>query len=136
MKIFKQIQDFFLSFWHQSKMNPRIKRLWIKSLKESKSQNFRQLKHPIDNKFCALGHLYELYRQEFLDYYMWKGSQLVLKSDPAFWVLAQNVLDWAGIKQKYRMNWSPMIGDQTIIFLNDYKQLSLRQIAKLIKKYL
>jgi hypothetical protein len=108
-----------------TKMNPEIKRLWVEDLRaHTELQGQGELRY--ENKFCCLGRLCEVYREQ-TGKGVWDGIRFAGSSG----TLPKDVADWAEIDDR-----DPVVKDCPITYWNDSSGIGFIGIADLIEEYL
>jgi len=113
-------------------MNQEIKRRWIEALRSDKYKQGKASLRGLDDTFCCLGVLTDLYVQEhgkkwiersnaFLTFFIFDGEGGVLPG---------SVIKWAGLNCE-----NPVIGDFNLATHNDEGK-SFTEIADLINQHL
>lgn len=111
----------------KKKMNPRVKKLWLKALR---SGEYKQAIHRLrrDDTFCCLGVLCNLHAYEHPDIaaaqkskYLYMGEEV--KLPPA-------VMEWAGLEEAI-----PIVNGRNLAGLND-DNWPFKDIADLIERQL
>ena len=113
-------------------MNQEIKRRWIEALRSGQYKQGKSCLRGLDDTFCCLGVLTDLYVQEH-------GKKWIQSSnfncnfftfDGEGGVLPRSVIKWAGIYYE-----NPVIGDFNLATFNDQGK-SFTEIADLINQHL
>jgi hypothetical protein len=120
------------------RMNAKIKALWVKALRSGKYKQTRFcLRDEVDDSYCCLGVLCDLYAKEHKDA-KWKDDMgdigFIASKGSNFEsrVLPKKVTQWAGINSIGKLN-KP---HASLIELNDDCKYSFKKIAKVIEEQL
>ena len=113
-------------------MNKNIKTKWLEALRSGEYQQAqRNLKR--GDSLCCLGVLCDIHAKETNN--TWKPHSIGNRSDYSYigkyGELPNEVIVWAGLN-----NSEPIVGDTTLIKLNDNLYYSFNQIADEIEKHL
>ena len=114
-------------------MNKRVKTQWIKALRSGKYKQGRGSLRNLDNTYCCLGVLCDLYarRRTTPPRHQWKsvGSRYAIAA--AEGVLPVCVQQWAGLSTT-----DPELQGRMASEWNDQKHAGFKRIATLIEKHL
>lgn len=121
------------------KLNPQIKKLWIKALKSRKYKQGKGALCNINNEFCCLGVLCDLHRIKVLKKgkHVWKKSSkgtVIFSYLDNNGILPRQVANWAYQKNIYS-DLNPTVSGDTLSALND-SNTSFDTIADIIEKQL
>ena len=117
-------------------MKPEIKDAWVAALRSGKYEQGRRTLRSIENKYCCLGVLCDLYVKANPSA-VWKlaGTYYEIHSNGG--VLPENVIAWAGVKNSVGGTFISPNESEPISFIdaNDILMYNFNQIADLIEKY-
>lgn len=123
----------------KTRMKKQVKKMWLKALRSGKYKQARQ-QLKCENKFCCLGVLVDLWRQEAKP--DWDSPVRIPNINSADYVLPEHVSEWAGLTDQDPI---VQVGEEehTLASLNDNgctktknKPMSFKQIANVIEKQL
>lgn len=119
-------------------MNPKVKEKWIAALRSGKYKKGVGVLH-IDNKFCCLGVLCDLYIQENNSHLKWEEKDT---SSYGVYFLNENsilpweVKEWAGLDHRNPVLYENSYRMITLADLNDTTGSSFTSIADVIEENL
>lgn len=126
-------------------MRERVKKLWLEALRSGKYEQGRLALRTVDNRFCCLGVLCDVYQKEMKRQ---KKKQLnmelscaapiptqVYMYDNEECTLPKIVMKWSGVKG-HLGNVRYMEENTNLADLNDDRAMTFKQIADVIEKNL
>jgi hypothetical protein len=114
-------------------MNAEVKEKWLNALRSGEYKQGRYALKSINGFFCCLGVLCDLYSKEFYAPWEYVGHSEMMQFMGDLGHLPSPVRAWAGITSR-----NPVLypGGETLVSLNDEKQLNFNEIANIIEEHL
>lgn len=118
-------------------MNKGIKKKWVKALRSGNYEQGKELLRTLDNKYCCLGVLCDLYTQEDVGKSNnWKETANGFTINQESQVLPDPVREWSEIWHEDPILDTKTKGKSVITYLNDEVNYSFKQLANLIEEQL
>lgn len=114
-------------------MNPKIKKLWVESLKKEEYNQGKGMLRSDNDELCCLGVLCEIHRRTMKSskYYWSLDNEYITPNSSSSGILPSAVVKWAELSDS-----NPFIDKENSLALLNDKGKTFKEIAKIINKKL